>query len=417
MIESELDEGTDYTGFAEALSMVLAKTRPVATEELPLASCPGYVSATDVHALVDNPPAATSLKDGFAVRSRDVIQAAPQSPVELKLVGSVFAGGEFKRRLFARQTVKVCSGAPVPDGADAVVSSEFCSESRDKVLFNAGANRGRNVLAAGADVRIGMTVVKTGDTLLPARLAFLAAAGISRLNVYRKPRLAILSIGDELVSPGRKLKEGQIYASNAVNIGAWLSLLNIPFITAVVRDDTTSVRKALLQLSQEADAIITSGGVMHSERDLIVGILDNLGWQIAFRHVRMGPGKGTSFGIWQNKPVFCLSGGPGSNNIAFLQLALPGILNMTGRSNHSLFTVSARLTQGVKSRHRAWTEFKEAGLVRKKDGQFSVTPLSEKSRPKSGADADCLFCKPEGFDSLRRGQMVTVQLLMPCLES
>jgi molybdopterin molybdotransferase len=415
MEEKEIDEGIGYTGFEEALTLVYANTGPVATDKLPIISCPGYVSAENVPALVDSPPYNASLKDGFAVKSQDITKASPQHPVELSLVGSVFAGANFEGHLLSGQTVKVCTGAPIPVEADAVVSAELCDEKGKNICFNTGANKGKNIIPAGEDVKVGQTAVKKGQVILPARLAFIAAAGITHLKVYRKPRFAIISIGDELVMPGLKLKEGQIYASNSVNIGAWLSLYNIPFVTVTSADDIEYIKKELMDLSQEADVIITNGGVMHSERDLIIGILDDLGWDMKFRHVRMGPGKATSFGIWQNKPVFCFSGGPTSNGIAFLQLALPGIFNMIGLTGSPLLTTTARLTRDVKGRNKSWTEFEEARLVYEAVGQLSVTPLSEKSRLKSMAEAECLFCKPEGVESLYRDQIVSVQLLIPTL--
>jgi molybdopterin molybdotransferase len=415
MEEKEIDEGIGYTGFEEALTLVYANTGPVATDKLPIISCPGYVSAENVHALVDSPPYNASLKDGFAVKSQDINDASPRHPIELILVGSVFAGGSFEGHLLSGQTVKVCTGAPIPVEADAVVSAELCDENDKNIRFSTGVNKGKNIIPAGEDVKVGQTAVKKGQVILPARLAFIAAAGITHLKVYRKPHFAIISIGDELVMPGHKLKEGQIYASNSVNIGAWLSLFNIPFKIFTVADDTERIKRELVNLSPETDAIITNGGVMHSEKDLIIGILDDLGWDMKFRHVRMGPGKATSFGIWQNKPVYCFSGGPTSNGIASLQLALPGIFNMIGFIGSPLLTTTARLTRDVKGRNKSWTEFKEARLVREADGQLSVTPSSERSRLKSMADAECLLCKPEGVESLYRDQIVTVQLLTPTL--
>ena len=413
MIEPEIDEGIGYIGFEEAIAIVRDNAGPVGVQELPLVSCPGYVSSQAVHAHVDSPYLDASLKDGFAVKSRDVADVTPERPVELSLVGSVFAGGRFEGQLLSGEAVKICTGAPIPAGADAVVPAEFCDELGIRVVFKAGAVKGQNISRRGEDVEVGMEVVKKGQVLLPARLAFAAIGGIGRIEVYRKPRVAIVSVGDELVELENELQEGRIYASNSVNIGAWLSLFDIPFATATATDDVAFIKRVLLDLSREADAVITCGGAMHSERDLVVGALDDLGWKKMFRHVRMGPGKGTSFGIWQDKPVFCLSGGPGSNAISFLQFGLPAALRMAGLTDGRLPTVQARLTKDVKGRNRGWTEFREARLVREPGGQVTVTPVSDTSRPRSTTQADCLLCKPEGVESLHRDQMVTVQIIVP----
>ena len=410
----EVDEGVGYAGFEEARALILGNTAPVATEELPLASCPGHVSAEDVFAVVDSPSNDSSLKDGFAVRSDDVLGTSDRHSARLILVGSVFAGDGVSRQLLPGQTMKVLTGAPIPHQADAVVSSEFCEEDGETVWFRAGASKGKNVMVAGEDVRIGMTVIAEGQVLSPARLAFAAVAGIARLKVHRKPTVGILSVGDELVTPGNTLKRGSIYASNSVNIGAWLSLLGVPFLTSTVGDDAGAIESSLIDLERQTDAIITNGGLMNSERDLMLGVLEALDCANLFRHVRMGPGKGTSFGIWRGKPVFCLSGSPTSSLTGFLQLVLPGICNMVGL-RHGLPTASARLTRPVRGRNKAWTEFRQARLERDVHGTLTVVPLSDGSRSRSMADADCLLCKPEGVESLYPDQMVTVHLMDPAL--
>jgi molybdopterin molybdotransferase len=415
MTELEIDEGTGYVGFEQATAIVRSHVGPVGVASLPLAACPGYVSTGEVRGRVDSPPVDSSLKDGFAVKAADVALASLTHVVELTLVGSVFAGGKFEGKLLSGEAVKICTGAAIPDGADAVVPDELCVQLGNTVRLTAAAGGGRNIARRGEDVSVGMQVVSKGQVLLPAGLAFAATAGIDRLEIYRKPRFVVVSIGDELVEPGKPMKEGGIYASNSVSIGAWLSLFSIPFVTATTADVVEGIKRELVDLSREADAIITCGGAMHSERDLVVGVLDELGWTMMFRHVRMGPGKGTSFGMWHGKPVFCLSGGPGSNAISFLQFVLPAALNMVGVNEKQPPTVQARLTRDVSSRNLSWTEFREARLALEPGGQLAVTPVSETSRPRSMMEADCLLCKPEGVESLRRDQMVTVQVIVPSL--
>lgn len=413
MRNTEIDEGKEYISFKDALALIFSNTNPIKTENLPLASCTGYVSAADVVALVDSPTDNVSLKDGFAVKAHDVVNASPQHPVQLEIAGSVFAGGKFDGQLCDGQAVKICSGSPVPEGANAVVSAEFCEELASEVYIKVGAEVGRNIFYAGEDVRTGSIVVGKGKVLLPARLGLIATAGINKLRVYQKPKAALIAIGDEVIAPGQKLKEGQLYASNLVNTGAWLSCFDIPYVTTTTVDAVDSIKSELLKSFRGNDVIVTSGGAWGSERDLIVRVLDDLGWKKLFRHVRMGPGKGTAFGIWKDKPVFCLPGGPPSNEMAFLQLALPGILQMAGLTGSPLHIVSAELTQDIKGRHRAWTEFNKAKLASNAEGNYLVTPYFETSRLKSMADSSCLICKPEGVESLYRGQQLTVQVMIP----
>jgi len=414
---TEIDEGTGYVGYQEAFNLVCSNVQPVGVEEIPIGLSVGRVVAEDLVALVSYPSGDVSLKDGFIVKSEDVAGASVRRPVCLRVTGSVFAGSRFEGEVTPGSAVKVCSGAPIPRGADAVVSSEFCEEiSPEEVCIRAIAEHGRNVLRAGGEIKAGATIVEKGKVLLPGCLGLAAAAGINRVRVYRRPRVAVVGVGDEVVVPGGHLHPGQLYASNLVTMGAWLASFGIPYDTSVVRDNKDAIKQELLNHLPGADAILTSGGAWGSEHDLVVGTLDELGWQEMFHHVRMGPGKGIAFGLLGGKPVFCLPGGPASNEMAFLQLALPGILRMGGENRHPLQTVSARLTETLQGRHRAWTEFKDATLSCDSEGNYIVKLYRNRSRLQAIANATCLVCIPEGTESLNLGEIVTVQILAPHLE-
>jgi len=414
---NEIDEGTDYVGYREAFSLIASKVRPVGIEEIPLVLSVDRIAAGDVAAQVSYPSADVSLKDGFAVKSVDVAAASMQNPASLKVTGSVFAGFKFDGEVKRGGAVKVCSGAPIPRGADAVVSGEFCEEvSPDEVFVKADAEPGRNILRAGGEVKAGATIVGRGGRLLPGYLGLAAAAGVSRVSVYRRPGVAVVGVGDEVVAPGENLSPGQLYASNLVTMESWLASFGISCVTSVVNDNEEAIKQELQKLLPGVDVILTSGGAWGSERDLVIGSLARLGWQEIFHHVRMGPGKGIAFGLWEGKPVFCLPGGPASNEMAFLQLALPGILRMSGDNRHPLQTVTARLTESLQSRHRAWTEFKDATLSRDAAGNYSVTLYRNRSRLQAIASANSLVCIPEGTESLNSGEVVPVQILAPRLD-
>ena len=413
----EIDEGASYIGYQEALELVYSNVPLVGIEELPLDSCTGRIAAEEVKALISNPSNDVSLKDGFAVKSQDVAVASSEQPACLKIIGSVFAGSQFEGEVTQDNAVKICSGSPIPRGADTVVSDEFCDEKGAEVYIRTNAEPARNILRAGEEVKAGSVVIEKGTTLLPGYLGLAAAAGINRIKVYRKPKIAVIAIGDEVVAPGGYLKQGQLYASNLVTIRAWLISFCATCETAVIKDDPDAIRSELLNHLTSTDCIITSGGAWDSERDLIVKTLDELGWNKFFHRVRIGPGKGIAFGLLKGKPVLCLPGGPASNEKAFLQFALPGVLRMGGRMNHPLQTISARLTQDIKGRHQNWTEFKDAYLSRDADGNYLVTPYRNISRLQGIAKATCLICIPEGKTWLKAGEITTVQILTPTLES
>jgi molybdopterin molybdotransferase len=413
---NEIDEGTGYIGYREAFDLISSNVRTVGTEELTLDLSVGRIISEDLTARVSYPATDVSLKDGFAVKSEDVAAASPERPVRLEISGFVFAGSGFGGEVTPGCAVKICSGAPIPRGSDAVVSGEFCEEALDGgVYVRADAERGRNVLPAGGEVRAGATIAGKGEALLPGGLGLAAAAGISRVSVFRMPRAAVVGVGDEVVAPGCRLDHGQLYASNIVTVGARLTSFGVSHDSSIVKDDAEEIKRELLGCLPRADVILTSGGAWGSERDLVVGVLRKLGWQELFHHVRMGPGKGIAFGLWEGKPVFCLPGGPASNEMAFLQLALPGILRMGGDTRHPLQTVSARLTENVKGRHPAWTEFKDATLSLDSTGNYTVRLYRNRSRLQAIARANSLVCIPEGTDALNSGEVLPVQILVPRL--
>ena len=373
----------------------------------------GRIAAESVTAPNSYPSADISLKDGFAVRSHDVGQASVNAPVSLEVIGTVFAGSRFPGQVRSGCAVRLCSGAPVPSGSDAVVAGEFCQEASPKeVCIRAVAEPGRNILPAGSEISAGTVIVEKGAALAPGMLGLVAAAGIGEVRVCRRPKIAIVGLGDELVAPGRKLQSNQIYASNLITLGAWLASFGIECETSVVKDSAGPIESEIRQRCREVDAVITSGGAWGSERDLVVGVLDSLRWRKVFHRVRMGPGKGVAFGLMENKPVFCLPGGPASNEMAFLQLALPGILKMSGDMRPPLHLVRAHLLEDVNGRHLNWTEYKDAVLTRDSKGNYDVGLYRNRSRLQAIACANGLVCIPEGMESLRRGDIVPVQVLV-----
>lgn len=415
---TEIDAGTGYIGYREAFHLVCSNVHPVGTEELPLESCVGRIVSDGLTARVSYPENDVSLKDGFAVRSVDVAAATPERPVSLRVLGSVFAGSGFEGEVSPGCAVKMCSGGTIPPAADAVVSSEYCEEAKPGIVYiRVDAERGRNVLCTGKEISAGATISRAGEALLPGCLGLAAAAGISRVRVFRRPRAAVIGVGDEVVAPGCRLDRGQLYASNLVTLGAWLTSFGLSHDASIVKDNAEAIQRELLECLPRADVFLTSGGAWGSERDLVVTVLREMVWQEIFHHVRMGPGKGIAFGLLGGKPVFCLPGGPASNVMAFLQLALPGVLRMGGDHRPPLRTVSARLTEDLKSRHRAWTEFKDATLFQDSGGNSRVKLYKNRSRLQAIASAHALVCIPEGVDSLNSGEVVPVQVLAPRLDA
>jgi molybdopterin molybdotransferase len=408
---TDREQGDEPIGLEAARVLVRRHIGPLESEEVPLLRASGRVLAREVQARTDSPSADVSLKDGYAVRSEDTVRASRQSPARLRVLGSRFAGARGETRIRPQGCVKITSGAIVPEDADAVVGFEFCTETPEGVLVSEPVAAGLNVLAQGTDIAAGALVGTRGARLGPGTAGWLAAAGLEEVPVYRLPSVAVVATGDEVVAPGVPLERGQLYASNLVTLSAWLGAFGIATDLSILPDRRDDLRQGLPRAIEGHDAMLTSGGAWGSERDLVVGVLEELGWKREFHRVRMGPGKAVGFGLLEDRPVFCLPGGPPSNEMAFLQLALPGVLRLAGWQGAPFPSLTARLTETVRGRDIDWTQFKRGRLHRGRDGGLRVTPYLPRSRLESMALADCLIEIPEGVAGLEAGDRVSVQML------
>jgi len=399
----------EFIGFSEALDLTLSHVTAGTAETLPLEHLVGKTLAKNIVARVDCPSVSTSRKDGFAVVAADLSQANEQNPVRLKVCGNLSAGDRRQIAIQRGQTVRVTTGAPLPAGADAVLSEEFCRRHSDVIEAFNTAGAGRNIQQQGRDIRMGDALVAQGVKLNPAQIGLLAAAGLAAAEVYKSPKVAVIATGDEVVAPGRKLAKGQLYASNMTQIAAWLAQLGLPYLTQLVADQKKDIKGAIEKHLPDVDAFITSGGAWGSERDLILDVLAELNWQGIYHRVRMGPGKPVGFGLLNDKPFFCLPGGPSSNEMAFLQLGLPALLKMRGQPPVAFPTIPARLTKAVTGQKR-WTDFIHARLE-KRQGRLCVHPARLKSALQSMAQKQALIIIPEDREEFAAGETVDIQLI------
>lgn len=396
-------------GLDEALALTSSNIGPVGSETLPLELLVDRVLSRDVVSEVDSPSVDASLKDGYAVQSQDLQHASEANRVVLRLAGSVTAGALTTSRLGTGQAVRVTTGASLPAGADAVLAEEFADLSGETLICRNTAESGRNILRRGTDIRKGQIVAKTFEHATPPLVGLLATAGIDRAQVFRSPQVCVMATGDEVVAPGNPLPEGQLYASNITEICAWLARYRIPYRVAFAGDTEADVTSAIEQQIGHVDAFVSSGGIWGSERDVMLQVLESRGWTGIYHRVRMGPGKAIAFGLLESRPFFCLPGGPPSNEMAFLQIALPAVLQMQGHKGPAFPTVAACLGASVHGVGH-WTQFVHAKLQRI-DGRLTAIPLQQKSRLQTMAEKDALIRIPEGCEGLSKGDVVDVQLL------
>ena len=403
-----------FIGFKDALDLTLSNVSVGKKEFLPLDRLTGKILAEDVVARVDCPSVSSSRKDGYAVVSSDISEACGRTPVILEVVGNLVAGTPCELNIKPGQAVRITTGAPLPGGADAVLSEEFCRREKNAIIAHNTAEAGRNIHVRGRDIRRGETVAEKGRRLTPARIGFLAAAGLDGALVYHSPSVSVIATGDEVVLPGEPLRKGQLYASNLVMLCAWLSLMGFDYTAQRVCDRKEDVKDAILKILPEVDALITSGGAWGSERDLILDVVQDLNWQGIYHRVRMGPGKPVGFGLVDKKPFFCLPGGPPSNEMAFLQLAIPALLKIKGDNPVFFPVAAARLAETVKGK-KDWTDFIHARLEYRQN-ELWVYPALLKSSLQSMAAKEALIAIPEDRQNLSVGEIIDIQLLVPLTE-
>jgi molybdopterin molybdotransferase len=397
-------------GLKEALKMTLDRVESAEAARVDLLDGLNCVLAEDVISPVDSPSIDASMKDGYAVISAEVALASRKHPVRLKLTGSLAAGDSREVRVRPHTAIRVLTGAMVPSGADAVVAEEFTESSNGTLIVHNTAEPGRNILPKSSDIATGEIIAGKGTVVTPGLAGLLAAAGRSHVSVVRPLSVAIVATGDEVIAPGRPLPEGKLYASNIATLAGWCRRYGMLTHLEVVKDDFDAIFHLLGRQVQTADAVVTSGGAWTGDRDLVAKVLNRLGWQQVFHRIRIGPGKAVGFGMLKNKPVFVLPGGPPSNLMGFLQIALPGLLKLAGRQQTGLPRTNVRLATELTGRHSDWTQFIFGTLERNHDAPV-FRPLKGRSRLRSIAQAQAVVAIPEGETVLPAGSMVSAQLL------
>lgn len=396
-------------GMKEALRLTLEGIQPLPFEDVALADSIDRVAASDLYALVDSPSTDVSRKDGYAVLSHEIADATVENPVRLSVLGSMAAGGRKDIRVRPGTAVRVLTGARIPTGADAVVSEEFVKRRGDDLLVEAPAEL-KNILPRGSDVVSRRHILRAGQRISPSMAGLLAVAGHSIVPVFMSPVVGIIGIGDELVEPGKPLTEGNLYASNIITLAGWCNRYSMKPCMMIVRDDPDAILNTLETLSGETDAVITSGGAWTGDYDMVAPVLERLGWKEVFHRIRIGPGKAAGFGLLNQKPLFVLPGGPPSNLMGFLQIALPGLLALSGHENPGLPEITARLASEITDSDPDWTDF-FFGTLERSGGLPAFHPMKKRSRLTSIAEATAVASVPEGQDYLPKGSIISVQLL------
>lgn len=400
---------------AQQRVVAVCKSRTPAIDTVPLQATVGRVLAEHALAAGDMPALDNSAMDGFAVRGEDLPN---DGEARFQIVETLLAGHDTRHVLGASQCMRIMTGARMPNGADTVVIKERVRVEANFAIIGSGERVGSNVRPRGEEMRAGQLAVECGQRIRPTHASLLASLGMDRVRVFQKPRVSIISTGDELVMPGQPCSGAQIYNSNGFGLGALIggadarlnrvdgSTDGLPF--RHVADDRELLRCALLDAARTSDVVITSGGVSAGEADHLPGLVRELG-RVHFWKVRLRPGMPFLFGEIEGTLLFCLPGNPVSSLVTFQILVRPALRALQGDRDIHPRWLNARLIEPVRKQHQR-TEMLRGCLEPGEDGTLKVRASGRQgSAMISGMlAADVLVEFPESAQTLDAGQVVRV---------
>lgn len=393
------------------ITVSLAKTKieqsvkPLAAIKVKLNSAAGYVLATDITAPISLPSFRQSSMDGYAVRHDDIVEKGST----LTITGESKAGISDSLNLKAGEAIRIFTGAAVPDGATAVIMQENTERNVDRIsILEYPVAEGKNVREIGHQIHKGEIAVEAGTLITPSVAGYIAGFGVTEVEVYEKPKMAILITGDELVRDETALRKGQVYESNSIALKAALAKEGIDVVKIGYAEDTLEgVKEKLNELALEADIILSSGGISVGDYDYVERAMCETGVETIFYKVRQKPGKPLFFGVKEGKLFFALPGNPASSLVCFYEYVIPAIRKMYGRKD--LFLASFRLPlnddYGFDGERDEFVRgFADMNHARTLVGQESFAL-------RSFAIANALIYLPVSQSKVKKGDLVEVHLL------
>ena len=402
----------------EARELVLSKVEPLPVETVPVLDAVGRVVAAPLSSDIDISPFAHSAMDGFAVRADDLAGASPESPVELDVIAEIAAGDLYEGPIASGQCVRIMTGAPLPDDADAVVKYEIVDvvsgdgKPGSRVAFAEPAKVRANVREAGEEAKAGEVIVEAGEVIGTAGVGFLAGCGVVEVPAHRRPRVAVISIGSELVDPSEVPARGKIRNSNSYALAACARAAGaVPTVLPIVEDSHDALAAVVRAAAADFDFIVTSGGASNGDFDFIKPVVEQLG-ELLIATVNMRPGKAQTFGIVDGTPVFGLPGNPAAAYVGFEMIVRPALRKMQGFTRFERPRVMAKLTRDMKKKDPRRI-FLRSTLYRGDDGDYLVEPAQNQSSGLFGViqRSNCMAIMPEGLESRTAGSLVECVLL------
>ena len=389
----------------EALKSVLAGVSRLGAEEVSVSDAHGRVLAEDVLSRVTQPPADVSAMDGYAVRAEDVADV----PVVLTQIGESAAGSSFDGKVGPGEAARIFTGAPVPAGADAIVIQEDTESDGDQITVAESVAQGRYIRPAGLDFKQGDALLKAGRFITARDISLASAMNIPWLRVIRRPRIAVLSTGDELVMPGEPLGPNQIISSNSLGLGALVRAMGAEAINlGIAKDDPESLLE-MIEGAGRADMLVTIGGASVGDYDLVKSVLGQQGLDIKFSTVAMRPGKPLIFGSIHGTPMLGLPGNPVSAGVTSVLFLRPAIEVMLGVDRTEQPVETAKLGRNLVANDFR-QDYLRSSLTVAPDGELTATPFEKQDSSMLAlfAKADCLVIRPPNAPEIEAGDRVEI---------
>ncbi len=392
---------------SEAFKIIKRETSALATEMIDLENSVGRVLAQEIRADMDLPPFDRSQMDGFALKTSDVKNA----PVQLKIVGESIAGKGFDGKLNSGEAVRIMTGAPVPEGADAVQKVELTEEKNGFIKITEKTKVWQNINAFASEIEKGKQIFESGEIITENMIAAIASFGYATVEVFKRPKVAILSTGSEIVGIGDTPQKDQIRNSNSLMLKIFANRLADVEILPLVKDDIKSLRNAIEKAAKNFDVLITTGGVSIGDYDFTKPVLRELGAEIFFEKISLKPGKPTVFAKLKNCLIFGLPGNPVSSAVTFYLFARTALLKMQSAKRCELKPGFAVVSDKIKAAQER-DSFLPASLATDKKGRLIIESLrfNGSSNFIAFARADALVFVPQG-KNLESGDVAEILFL------
>jgi len=396
----------------EAQDLIWQAIEPLGVEEVRIEQAVGRIAAETLVAEEDLVAFPRSAMDGYAVRAADTAEASTEHPCRLPVCGRVLAG-EGELTLAPATAAEVATGAPVPAGADAVIPRELVVRREDVIEVTAPGSPGQHIFPPAEDVRRGERLIEQGEKIGPTVAGLLAFAGYARVRIYRRPRVAVVTTGSELVPVDSRPAYGQIRNSNGLVLSALAASVGADVVSVTFAPDERSIlQRQLEQTRAQADLVITTGGASVGERDYVKAVLSDCGAKFLFREVRLRPARPSGFAVWRGLPVVVLPGNPAAAFVGFHEFVVPALRRLSGQRERGWPILQACL------RGRAVRAKPGRAYIVLARGFFSADGLEVEPLPnqcsvlvRTAAETSALILLPEGTAQFAPGDSVAVQVV------